>query len=98
MRRVVKMLLARSDVKADLEDKDGRTLLSWAAQMGHDAVVKSLLKSGKVDADSEDEDGRTPMLWAAESRHVAVVQLLLEGAPISSERIRLTGRLCRGLL
>lgn len=39
---VVKLLVARDDVKADSKDNDGQTPLSWAVQRGHEAVVKLL--------------------------------------------------------
>jgi ankyrin repeat protein len=75
---VVKILVARSDVQVDLKDKDGRTPLSWAAQIGHNAIVKSLLRSGKVDVSSEDKINFTPLLYAVHKGHKAIVRLLLE--------------------
>ena len=39
---VVKLLLARNDVGADLKDNNGRTPLWNAAWKGHEAVVKLL--------------------------------------------------------
>ena len=39
----------RGTVDVDAKDRSGRTLLSWAAQNGHEAVVKLLLATGKVE-------------------------------------------------
>jgi len=40
-----------------LRDKNGQTLLLWAAKRGHKAIVKLLLKTGKVDIDLRDKNG-----------------------------------------
>ena len=60
-----------------LNDSEGRTPLSLAAENGRGAVVELLLATDGVDPDSRDYDGRTPLLWAAENGHVAAVELLL---------------------
>ncbi|RTE76484.1 hypothetical protein BHE90_009067 [Fusarium euwallaceae] len=81
---VVKILLARSNIKIDLEHEEG-TLLWWAARMGHEAVVKALLKSG-IDADSGDGAEWRPLAEAAGEGHEAVVRLLLDrGANIDAK-------------
>jgi len=41
---MVKLLLANGRVKPDFKDKDGRTLLWWAADSGYDAVARILLE------------------------------------------------------
>ncbi|KAJ9646983.1 hypothetical protein H2199_001969 [Coniosporium tulheliwenetii] len=74
---VVKLLLARDDVDANLKDSYGRTPLSRAAAGGHEAVVKLLLARDDVDANSKDKEGRTPLLLAAWKGQEAVVKLLL---------------------
>ncbi|PVH70389.1 hypothetical protein DL98DRAFT_389862, partial [Cadophora sp. DSE1049] len=61
------------DIKST--DRFNRTLLSWAAGNGHEAVVKLLLESG-AEVDCKDKDGRTSLSWAAGSGHEAVVKLL----------------------
>ncbi|KFZ16434.1 hypothetical protein V501_02227 [Pseudogymnoascus sp. VKM F-4519 (FW-2642)] len=68
---------------AHLEDSDGRTPLSWAAEKGHEAVVQVLLEKGaKVDT-KDTEYGQTPLSWAARNGYEAVVRLLLgKGAEV----------------
>ena len=49
------------------EAMDGRTLLRWAAEHGHEAMVKLLLDTGKAGIDSKDKNyGQTPLSWAAD--------------------------------
>ena len=74
---MVKLLLAKDGVDLDSKDKDGRTPLSLAARIGHEAVVKLLLAKDGVDPDSEDICGRTPLSYTAGNGHEAVVELLL---------------------
>ncbi|KAF4627618.1 hypothetical protein G7Y89_g10540 [Cudoniella acicularis] len=62
----------------DMGSLDDRTLLSWAAGRGHEAVVKLLLETGHVDVESKDKNGQTPLSWAPQGGHEAVVKLLLE--------------------
>lgn len=59
----------------DLKDNDGRTLLSYAAEEGNEAIVKLLFEQGNVNVDSKGDDGRTPL--SAQCRHEAAVSLLL---------------------
>jgi ankyrin repeat protein len=73
---VMKLLLERDDSVADLNDNDGRTPLSWAAEGGDEAVVKLLVERDDVAANSKDKNGRTPLWWAEEEEHEAIVRLL----------------------
>jgi ankyrin repeat protein len=61
---VIKMFLTRTDVNVDSKDRNGRTLLSFAAEQGHVSAVKLLLARNDIDADSKDDDGRTPLSFA----------------------------------
>jgi ankyrin repeat protein len=51
---VVKLLVERDDVEADSKDQYGRTPLSWAAAIGHEAVAKLLLAKNIVDHKYQD--------------------------------------------
>lgn len=66
--------------KDDIEfnAQPGQTLLSYAAQKGHEIIVELLLDTGMVDVESRDRNGRTPLCIAAIEGHDAVVRLLLE--------------------
>ena len=74
---VVKSCFGSSDVVADSKDDEGRTPLSRAAEMGHEAVLRMLLTRDDVAADSKNGLGHTPLSWAASGGHEAVVRLLL---------------------
>ena len=39
----VRLLIGRSDTDINCKDMDGRTLISWAAQKGHEAAVQLLI-------------------------------------------------------
>ncbi|KAH6987716.1 hypothetical protein BKA56DRAFT_669332 [Ilyonectria sp. MPI-CAGE-AT-0026] len=75
----VTMLLDRRH-HVDVEDGNGRTPLSFAAENGHIATMKLLLGRGaKVDSMASGvENGRTPLSFAAEGAQEDSVKLLLE--------------------
>ena len=83
--KMLSVFVAPEDVKIDLQDKKGRTPLSYAAQYGKAEVVKLLLARG-ADTSLEDNNSRTPLSYAAENGKVEVVKLLLvHGADTSLE-------------
>ncbi|KAF8458748.1 hypothetical protein BDZ91DRAFT_800171 [Kalaharituber pfeilii] len=49
---LVRLLVDREDVDADLKDNYGGTPLSWAATRGHEAIVRLLVERGDVNAGS----------------------------------------------
>ncbi|KAF2688457.1 hypothetical protein K458DRAFT_428036 [Lentithecium fluviatile CBS 122367] len=55
-----------------------RSVLSYLAELGNEAIVKLLLGTGKVDVDAKDKDGQTPLWRAAGNGHEAIVKLLLD--------------------
>lgn len=59
----------------DMTDKWGRTLLSWAAEHGHDAVVDVLFRHG-ADITLKDNIGRTALDMAQDGGHDAVLRIL----------------------
>jgi ankyrin repeat protein len=77
--KIVNILLA-DGADLDIRDWAGRTLLSLAAENGHEGVVKLLLDTGKVDIDieSKDSNSRSPLSYAAENGHEGVIKLLLD--------------------
>jgi ankyrin repeat protein len=73
----VMVTLHKNGYCMNFKDFCGRTPLSWAAEIGHEAIVKLLLAINSVDPDSRDNDGQTPLSWAAQQGHEVIVKLLL---------------------
>ncbi|KIL92993.1 hypothetical protein FAVG1_04174 [Fusarium avenaceum] len=73
---VVELLLEIGEVQLDLQDKFGRTILSYMAEQGHVGMVR--LISNDWTANHQDNNGRTPISYAAGAGHLAVVQILLD--------------------
>jgi ankyrin repeat protein len=72
-------------------NRQGRTVLHWAAMSGHEILVKRLLESG-TPPDKEDAQGATALDLAAGFGHSKVVdQLLAAGAKSSIRRAVLSG-------
>ena len=60
-------------------DNSGRTLLSHAAENGHEKVVKILPWREEVNPEKKsDNDGQAPLSHAAWNGHKRVVKILLE--------------------
>jgi ankyrin repeat protein len=57
---VFRQLLNEGEVLVDYKDRDSRTLLSYAAELGHEPLVKLLLEKG---AELESEDGGPRRRW-----------------------------------
>jgi Heterokaryon incompatibility protein (HET)/Ankyrin repeats (3 copies) len=67
---IVWLLLTRSDIDVNLnDDSEGRTPLSGATAMGHEAIVKLLLVRG-AQPDLEDKSGQTPLSRAIEGHNL----------------------------
>ncbi|KAH8703261.1 ankyrin repeat-containing domain protein [Talaromyces proteolyticus] len=86
---LVKASLEKANING--QDRDGRTPLSFAAELGHVQVTELLLARGAIvsirqysnhrqQGSSEPlrESGRTPLLWAAAKGNSAIVHLLLQ--------------------
>ncbi|RYP15273.1 hypothetical protein DL767_010342 [Monosporascus sp. MG133] len=77
-------LLKQEIVNMDTRDDEGRALLFWAAEKGHDAIVKLLVEKG-ADLEIQDTFGQTPLWYGVRNAREAVIKLLLEkGANIES--------------
>ena len=72
---------------------NSRTILTLAAEHGHERVVKMLLEHRDVDPNQADtEYDRTPLGWAAEHGHESVVQMLLKRGDINPNQADQYGR------
>jgi ankyrin repeat protein len=73
------------------DNKDGRTVLSWAAQQGWPEVVKAALEIGSA-IDSADKLNRTPLSYASEHGRDDVVRTLMknQALPIVEDSSRRT--------
>ena len=72
----MKQLSDRQDVNPDKPDDQGRTLLSWVAGNGCEAVVKQPLYREDVNPTGPDRNGHIPLWHAPAKGHEAVVNLL----------------------
>lgn len=68
-------LIASGDNPYETDNK-GRTLLHYAAELGHVELVKYLLNSVKIHPNIQDNEGQTAMHRAATQHRVAVVKAL----------------------
>ncbi|KPA37999.1 hypothetical protein FLAG1_09170 [Fusarium langsethiae] len=75
-RDVVRRINDLYTVNPNLQDGDGDTPLSKAAERGNLSMVRLLLENSAVDVNSKNRDGSTPMSRAALHQHKNVVQLL----------------------
>lgn len=78
--------------KADPEDGNGRTPLSWAIEEGHETIVRMLIERGNVNPDSVGECGRTPLSRAAQGGHKTIVRTLLERDNVNPDSVDTFGR------
>jgi ankyrin repeat protein len=67
---MIALLKNRHD--ANVKDGYDRTLLSWAAENGHEAVTMLLLAKDRADPDFKDNNSRAPLSWAAVEGHEAI--------------------------
>ncbi|KAJ5787502.1 hypothetical protein N7457_002492 [Penicillium paradoxum] len=81
---IVKILLARNDVKIEEVDEQGRTAFSYASEANCE-IMKMLLGAGAINVDSRSVDGRTPLSFAAEARNEATVRFLLSFDGVSPD-------------
>lgn len=78
-------ILLESGAELNLQDKWGRTALSWAATLKNEAVFKMLLEKG-ADIDIKDNKTRAPLSYAAQRGNESILRLLLvDGAEVDIE-------------
>jgi hypothetical protein len=56
---------------------EGRTPLSFAAELGREDMVELLLEQSEIDVDSKDDKGRSPLWWACSKGREKVISQLL---------------------
>ena len=73
-----KLLHIINDASTDINARDegGRTLLSRAAEVGHEELTLALLDRGAC-LETLDEQHHTPLLWAAKRGHEHIVRALI---------------------
>ncbi|KAI9892521.1 MAG: hypothetical protein M1814_001478 [Vezdaea aestivalis] len=78
---LAKMLVETYAVNVDDQDNNGRTPISYAAEIGLEAVVKLLLDNG-ANFNAIDNDRKSILHHAAENGHETIVKLLLKRGAI----------------
>ncbi|XP_061397838.1 inversin-B [Musca vetustissima] len=79
---ILGILLAHPQCSVDVEDKDGRQPLLWAASAGSAKAILALVKAG-ARVESADKDGLTALHCAASRGHTECIDTLISlcGAP-----------------
>lgn len=72
----VESLLAKH-ANPNIQDKNGRTPLSYAAEKGHSDIIKALLATPNIQVDKADNKGRTPLSYTAEKGRFDIIDTLL---------------------
>jgi hypothetical protein len=62
----------------DYPDSYSLTLLSWAAQVGHETAVRRPISTPHVDVIISENRLRRSLSWTAENEHETIVKLLLD--------------------
>ncbi|MGL9760868.1 MAG: ankyrin repeat domain-containing protein [Wolbachia sp.] len=60
--------MLQGKAKVDLQDKEGKTSLHYAAENEYTQIAEALLKKG-ADVNVQDKDGRTPLYYAVYYTH-----------------------------
>ncbi len=78
---VINYLLKNGDV--NFKDRNGQTMLHWAAYKGHLDIVRLLLQDKNINVNLQDNFGRTALYWAVYKRRLDIVSLLLNDKNIN---------------
>ena len=84
---IIRRLLQRNDLVADVLCGHQRTPLSHASERGNVNIVKLLLQRDDVQVKSVDEDGFTALCYAARFDHADIAELLLRTAQFRGEEM-----------
>ena len=71
-------LLADQRTDAAKLDKQGRSILSWAAELGYTERVSIVLEFAPTLVELKDLKGRTPLSYAAQHGHFSTVRILIK--------------------
>jgi len=74
---LVKALLARDDLLANMRGSNGALPFSAACQSGYFEIVKTLAADARVDVNKEDKDGSSPLFLACFFGRLEVAKFLL---------------------
>ncbi|KAG5672825.1 hypothetical protein PVAND_002915 [Polypedilum vanderplanki] len=74
---ILGILLKHPKCSVEVEDKDGRQPLMWAASAGSEDAILALIKAGAY-AESSDKDGLTALHCAASRGHTRCIELLIK--------------------
>ncbi|MDR1303051.1 MAG: ankyrin repeat domain-containing protein, partial [Puniceicoccales bacterium] len=73
---ITQMLLDQPNIDVNIQDRNGKSLLHFAAQNGYADAVPALINANAT-IDARDKYGDTPLHLAAEKGHCECVELLL---------------------
>ncbi|XP_053698657.1 uveal autoantigen with coiled-coil domains and ankyrin repeats, partial [Sabethes cyaneus] len=87
---ILNTLLAHPDTSVEVEDKDGRQPLLWAASAGSAKAVLALIKAG-AHVESADKDGLTALHCAASRGHTECIDTLINLCGAHTDQIDSNG-------
>ena len=81
----VKKLLKEFEDKLNICDENGKSLLMWVSNKGHERMCKALLKKGAI-VNLKDNQGCTALHEAAKNGHLEVCRILLKSkVPVDNQ-------------
>lgn len=89
---IFKVLLADRRSDTGKFDKRGRSILSWAAQLGLSKHVAMILAYAPLLVEAKDIKGCTPVSYAAQYGRLSIVQMLVEQGHADLEAEDISGR------
>ena len=89
---ILEILLADQRTDTGRFDKQGRSILSWAAELGLSKHVAMILEHAPLLVEAKDFKGRTPLSYAAQYGRLSIVQMLVEQGHADPEAKDTSGR------